>query len=403
MVPKAIAIIGGGPAGAMAAEKLARGGASRVTVFEEKLNWEKPCGGGLSHKALRRYPFLSQATPQTGGKYVRDAEFVAPNGASVRFRLREPLAIYARRVLNHLLLRRAEEAGAEVVPGHLTGFRRAGSGWEFSARQKSYHADYLILAAGARTALRRLLTGGFGTRDFMLTYGYYAPLQDDLLRVQFFRDFEGYAWAFPRPDHLSVGICGKMAEENMAGLQERLHGFMRQFGYAVGDSVPHGHAGGSAVFSHLLPALSVESWGNLRLEGPAWALAGDAAGLVDSVTGEGIYYAMRSGELLAEALLEGFPALYPERVREEFGRALALGARLAPLFYRGDFLGAPVTTRLVEFSARSRRFRAVLQDLIEGSQSYPGLAARLYWGLTGTLWEVAAGLLSEKGLRPETL
>jgi hypothetical protein len=52
-------VIGGGPAGAMAAEKLARAG-WRVSVFEEKLGWEKPCGGGVTPKALARYPFLSR-------------------------------------------------------------------------------------------------------------------------------------------------------------------------------------------------------------------------------------------------------------------------------------------------------------------------------------------------------
>ena len=111
------------------------------------------------------------------------------------------------------------------------------------------------------------------------------------------------------------------------------------------------------IFSHLLPSLSVESWGSLRLAGQGWALAGDAAGLVDPVTGEGIYYAMRSGDLLAEALLEGLPEVYPERVRNEFGRALALGARLARMFYHGEFLGGGVTTRMIEFGAHSRSSR----------------------------------------------
>lgn len=69
MKTRTIAIIGGGPAGATAAEKLAQGWGLRnaggsghlVLVFEEKIGWEKPCGGGLTHKALRRYPFLAQA------------------------------------------------------------------------------------------------------------------------------------------------------------------------------------------------------------------------------------------------------------------------------------------------------------------------------------------------------
>ena len=379
-----IAIIGGGPAGAATAEKLAQGwglrgagnGGHRVLVFEEKIGWEKPCGGGLSHKALRRYPFLAQATG--GGNLLHDAEFLAPSGAAMRFHLRAPLAVYSRATLNHLLLRRAEDAGAEVVADRIMRLRRRDAGWEIAGRGKTYRADFVVLAAGARTRLRQTLTEDFPPRDFMLTFGYYLPVPCELLRVQFYEKFEGYAWAFPRPDHVSVGICGKAGEETMAGLHDRLGAFMQKFGYAPDPQ---------RIFSHLLPSLSVEGWDGLRLAGQGWALVGDAAGLVDPITGEGIYYAMRSGDLLAEALLEGLPEVYAEQVRDEFGRALALGARLARMFYHGEFLGGGVTTRMIEFGARSRKLFEVMQDLIEGSQSYPGLIARLYVGLARALLE----------------
>ena len=399
MKPRTIAIIGGGPAGARAAEILACGRSlanaaphgDRVVIFEERLGWEKPCGGGLSHKALRRYPFLAEATGQ--GRLVREAQFVAPNGATMQFRLRQPLAIYSRSTLNGLLLRRAEEVGARVVADRILNVCHAGSGWVLQGRQESYHADYVILAAGARTRLRRLFANDFGPQDFMLTFGYYVPSCDDLLRVHFYEDFEGYAWSFPRPDHLSVGICGKVGEDRMAGLRERLHKFMQTLGYTTD---------GAEVYSHLLPSLSVESWSGLRLAGPGWALVGDAGGLVDPVTGEGIYYALRSGEILAASLLEGVPELYPEHVWGEFGKALELGARLADAFFRGEFLGGGVTTRIVEFGARSKNFQNVVQDLIEGSQSYLGLTARLYLGLCRTLLEVGTGLLRETLQRLQT-
>ena len=399
MSARTIGIIGGGPAGAMTAEKLAQGwglrraasGGHRVLVFEEKIGWEKPCGGGLSHKALERYPFLAETTGR--GTLVRDAEFVAPTGETMCFRLRSPLAIYSRATLNGLLLRRAEEAGAEIVSDRILGLQRGNSGWDLAGRAGNYRVDYVVLAGGARSRLRRLLVEDFGPRDFMLTFGYYVPAESELLRVQFYEGFEGYAWAFPRPDHLSVGICGKVGEDRMAGLRERLHVFMQKFGY---DSTK------ARVFSHLLPALCVETWGNLRLAGQGWALVGDSAGLVDPVTGEGIYYAVRSGELLAASLLEELPGLYPGRVWEEFGRALALGARLAGMFYYGEFLGSGVTTRMVEFGARSRKFLEVVQDLLEGSHSYLGLTARLYLGLTRALLETGAGLLQEAFQRPHT-
>jgi len=383
---RTVAIIGGGPAGARAAETLARGwgSACSVRVFEERVGWEKPCGGGLSHKALARYPFLAAATE--GSRLVHDAEFVAPSGEAMHFHLRSPLAIYARSTLNQLLLRRAAAAGAEVVSDHILEMRRCPTGWEFAGRTCNYHADYVILAGGARSRLRKLVAPDFAARDFMLTFGYRIPASSGLLRVQFYDEFEGYAWAFPRPDHLSVGICAKTGEERMPALRARLDAFLRKFGYdpALGR-----------VYSHLLPALSVESWAALRLQGPGWALVGDAAGLVDPVTGEGIYYALRSGELAAEALLEGLPEIYPERVWNDFGRALALGARLAGTFYYGEFLGRSVTTRMVEFGARSARFLEVVQDLVEGSQSYLGLTFRLYLGLARALLETGPTFLRE--------
>ena len=402
-----IAIIGGGPAGSMAAERLARAGAW-VTLFEEKGAWEKPCGGGVTYKALSRYPFLLETSDEHA--CIHSAELVAGNGSTVRLCMRQPLLIYSRLVLNRMLLRRAQEAGAEIVPERIQGFRREGSGWRLEIRGRknlgedglrahpfatrsfsasSYSADYLILAAGARSQLRTLLAPPLGARDLMLTLGYYVPAEDRLLRVQFFEGFEGYAWSFPRTDHLDVGICGKVGEDDMAGVRERLRRFMKRFDY---------QAESRAVFSHLLPALSVESWNNLRIGGNGWALAGDVAGLVDPVTGEGIYFAMRSGELLAEALLDGRPESYPERVWQDFGKRLALGARLSRYFYHEDFLGKPSTARLVEFSARSPTFHELLQDLLDGSQSYDGLDGRLYRTLGKSFLEMAGTSLAE-GIR----
>jgi flavin-dependent dehydrogenase len=372
MNPRTIAIIGGGPAGSTAAEKLATGwagrgaGAHRVLVFEEKLGWEKPCGGGLTHKALRRYPFLAQAT--SGGNLLRDAEFIAATGDSIHFHLRSPLAIYSRATLNQLLLRRAEDAGAEVVVDRILRVRPASHGWEIEGRDKTYSADFVILAAGARSRLRQTFAEDFTPRDFMLTFGYYLRVPCECLRVQFYHKFEGYCWAFPRPDHVSVGIGAKMGEGTMGELRERLGVFLSACGYAPDPG---------RIYSHLLPSLSIESWKKLRLAGKGWALAGDAGGLVDPVTGEGIYYAMRSGELLAETLLEEVPHTYPERVRKDFGRCLALGARLTNFFYHGEFLGSGVTTRMVQFGRRSQKTLGLLQDLVDGTQSYPGLVLRL--------------------------
>jgi flavin-dependent dehydrogenase len=418
---KCIAVIGGGPAGARTAEQLARSG-FQVVLFDEKLAWEKPCGGGLPAKALARYPFLAEASDRH--RPIEDMEMVAANGAALRLKLREPLVIYSRWVLNDLLLRRAGDAGAEIVRDRILNFQLADGSlidrreerlrpngwptirWRIQGRNGDYEADHVVLAGGARTRLRGLLAKEFEPKDLMLTFGYFLPGRERLLRIKFFEKFEGYAWAFPRPDHLSIGICGKTGEVPMSAMRERLHGFMREFGYERAEDQGSGlhnselqDSGCSArsgnpnvqVYSHILPNLSAHSWKTLRLAGPGWALVGDAAGLVDPVTGEGIYFALRSADLLAESLCKGLPAAYPRRVWSDFGRKLALGAHFAPRFYHKNFLGKPSTTQMIELCSRSRIFHGLLQDLLAGTQSYSGLAWRIYATLGASVVESLFG------------
>jgi flavin-dependent dehydrogenase len=246
-------------------------------------------------------------------------------------------------------------------------------GWQVISRGGRHPCDHVVLAAGGRTSLRQQLAPRLEAKDLLLTFGYYLPREDSLLRVQFLEDCEGYAWAFPRPDHLSVGVAGKLGELSMAGLKERLHAFMRRFGY--------GEPGGAQVFSHVLPALGSQSWRQLKLAGPGWSLAGDAAGLVDPITGEGIYFAMRSGELVADSILAGAPEGYPKRVWSDFGRKLAFGSHLVRRFYQGTFLGEVCTTRMIQYARRSQAFRKLMEDLIDGSQSYLTLVLRVGWAL----------------------
>ncbi|MGA8870239.1 MAG: NAD(P)-binding protein, partial [Candidatus Acidiferrales bacterium] len=82
-----IAIVGGGPAGALCGERLASRG-FQVTIFDERLAWEKPCGGGLTHKAIEAYPFLLDG--QHPKKIVRTAELISGGGHRARFEMSHP-------------------------------------------------------------------------------------------------------------------------------------------------------------------------------------------------------------------------------------------------------------------------------------------------------------------------
>src|SRR5438132_9009165 len=118
---KRVAILGGGPAGAFAAERLASAGLG-VVLMDEKLAWEKPCGGGLTFKAYNQYPFLiDNATPK---RLVTETVLGAPRAGEVTLKLGDPLLIYSRLDLNRMLLERAEQAGAQIEKTRVTGMSR---------------------------------------------------------------------------------------------------------------------------------------------------------------------------------------------------------------------------------------------------------------------------------------
>ena len=148
---KTVAVLGGGPAGSFAAERLAQAGL-RTIIFDEKLAWEKPCGGGLTYKAYREYPYLiDNATPK---KLIYETSLSAPKAGEVSMRLNKPLVIYSRMDLNGMLLKRAEKAGAEIEKTRVLGIERCDDGWRLQTRCGTAEADFCVVATGARNSLR---------------------------------------------------------------------------------------------------------------------------------------------------------------------------------------------------------------------------------------------------------
>src|ERR1700745_3401246 len=113
-----IAIIGGGPSGAMCGEQLARAG-HKVHIFDEHLAWEKPCGGGLTHKAIECFPFLLE-NPYPK-KLISSVELISSDDQRATLDMSHPIVIYSRTVLNGMLLERAAQAGCRVHRSHVMG------------------------------------------------------------------------------------------------------------------------------------------------------------------------------------------------------------------------------------------------------------------------------------------
>ena len=375
-----IAIVGGGPSGALCGERLATAGFD-VTIYDEHLAWEKPCGGGLTHRATVAYPFLLQGPAPR--KLIHEIELISSCGGRARLPLDHPIVIYSRTVLNGLLLERARQAGCKVVRARVTQLDATRKQIRFFAAGSFEQADFAVIAAGARNPLLPG-TASLEPADLEITVGYFIPASADTIQVKFLRGIEGYIWSFPRADHLSVGVCGSMARHTSAELRRALEQFLSDEGIATA---------GATFYSHILPSPRKRTLRRRRIMGRNWALAGDAAALVDPLTGEGLYYAMRSGDLLAQALIAGQPAEYPLHMRADFSAALESAAGITRQFYRGRFLCGPTATRMIQFAARSATFRALLTDVFSGAQDYRGLRRRLWMQLGVNLSEVLASLL----------
>ncbi len=382
MLPGRIAIVGGGPAGAYAAATLASSG-RQVLVFDEKLAWEKPCGGGLTDKAISRWPFLRDLPVERN--WITECELIAPSGAKVRFDLDKQIAIFSRLTLNGLLLDRAVRAGAKVVRERVTAVERKGREWQLQSASSRYSADYLIMATGARNPFRSMFAPDLGSENFIVAVGYYIPGTSSTVQVKFVDGLHGYIWIFPRADHFSAGICGHMDGKSTAELRRILERHLPEFGLS--------HESGR-FYAHILPSLTPQALRSMQLCGDGWAMIGDAAGLVDAITGEGLYYALRSAELVSEAILSGVPESYARGAQREIISELERAASIADRFYAGEWLGGSVLERMVQLTGSSTRFRQLMRDLFSGAQEYSTLKKRVYRSLpkiaaealVSTLW-----------------
>ena len=202
------------------------------------------------------------------------------------------------------------------------------------------------------------------------------------MAVRFVTDLSGYLWLFPRPDHVGVGICAPLAGVPTKAMIARLEREVAvSFPAMIEDDAPR--------YAHTIPSPSADPRSILEIAGPRWALVGDAAALADPITGEGIFFALRSATVLARTLREtGSPATYPARALEDFGRELNKAAVLRDRFYSPG-----LARRMIAYARRSRAIRAVLADLVLGEQGYLSLKRRLLRSGPRFLLETAAARL----------
>ena len=247
--------------------------------------------------------------------------------------LTRPVAIASRPDLDGWLLRRAVGAGAAHVAERVIevdgngGLRTAG---RHGVLRRSWSAPTARAAwCGARSlgadAARAPDHGGrAGSR----------PATSEMT-VRFLPGLAGYLWLFPRLDHVGVGICAPLAARaHRASCSPACAREVARSFPALADEE-------AATYAHTIPSPSTDPASLREIAGARWALVGDAAALADPITGEGIYYALRSAVVLADTLRDGrSPARYPERAAGGLRARAAEGGRAAPALLRAGLHAA---------------------------------------------------------------
>ena len=405
-----VLVVGAGPAGATAARALAL---SRVPVRlldRAAFPRNKPCGGGISMRALRRFPYLEPELHRIATHAVARMYLEGPDGEAAIVESDGPAALMIRRIeFDALLVALAQEAGAELVTGaDVVQAREDRDAVTLTTRDGRRFASPVVIAADGvhsvvarRLAMNRGWSASAVALDMMeetprstlrdldpttlwVAYGFNPAGAEP---VKGHRAAEGYAYIFPKRDHVNIGI-GYVLSHYREAIAADPYTLQRGFVASLRD---RGIVAGESVRKNFTPFL-IPVGGPLRVPARGRVLlAGDAGGFVNGFTAEGIYYAMVSGELAAHAVSSA-PGVSQLAGRYRRACDYEIGAELRDSVLLQQFLFAdrrriarvidgarrePAMTRsILEFAAGRGSYRQLRRRLLAGA---PWLAGRLMW------------------------
>ena len=327
-----ILIVGAGPAGTAAAITLARAGAD-VLIFDHSHPREKFCAGGIP---IESWECMRDFGVEDCPRWPADiAHIKSPRGDLIEVISPVPAGFVVSRLeFDGFLLARAREAGATHIPERVVEITEERSGFSVRTPEGVYEGGMLIGADGVRSLARKTLVGPIPMEHRGLCVGASVPTEDPGSRVliDFFSadGYVGYFWIFPARGQFNIGIGSyylKPARMREIFLREaRAHGF---------------DTGQIRMRAAQLPIAKRASFFDLPLSGDRWALVGDAAGHVISITGEGIGNAVRDGLIAARTAMSGSLRGYGAAWEERCGSCLKTSARMLP-FFKGPLLNAGI-------------------------------------------------------------
>ncbi len=372
-----VIVVGAGPGGSTAAYQLARAGLKTLLLEKEKMPRYKPCGGGITEKVKRVLDFDFAPTIEVT---IKGAS-LAYGTERMRLGFNQPVAwCVMRDKFDFFLAQRAAKAGAEVRDAQpVTQIEFDADGAHVTSHGETVRAPLIVGADGVNGIVRRMAHFpahqrlGVALEAEMEAPSSTLEMWHDALHIDFGAIPWGYAWIFPKAEHLSVGVGALMRPGHPLDLRAELARYLAAEPYLKGVKTrfTRGHRvplGGEFATYHSARAL----------------LVGDAAGIVDPFTAEGIYYALRSGQIAAEeierALRRGDLNLtqYTRRINAEINSDFRFAWMLTNVFYRWPRLSYGAFKR-------SRSTQAAASEMVIGSQSYVQMASNVMKGAARSL------------------
>lgn len=384
-----VIIIGMGPAGATTAYELAHRGLS-VLAFDKQVHpRNKVCGGGLSARIERILPGdFKTVVEQT----VHRIQFTYGGEQSFYLEFPQPVAYMVMRPqFDRWLVAKAVEAGATLREGEsVSNIRLHERGVEVHTNQGRYQGRFVVGADGVMSLVAQHLFPGrrFPTIPALESEYHGHPLPSSVHTVptaviSLSAAQKGYGWVFPKHEGLSFGVGEFVKGANRP--RRSFEMFVRNEKSLEGLSIPP-PLGHPLPIAHQRALGQGNPWkGNLVRERAL--LVGDAGHLVDPLLGEGIYYAVRSGQLAAAAVSSalgqtpGQLHTYEESINQEFGQEFYVAAQLNRIIY-----GLPRAVHRWAGLVFPHTYQRVLRrycEVLQGRETYQGLWRRITDRLKG--------------------